>query len=297
MAVAKRILVIHVDDISPATYKNKSITPKDKILIFSEGKEVPVMDGVAPDIINICGCSLDNFEEVKKQIQMQASGKNDGIYLVGPKMGSFYNDLVPLADHCAGIGKSKSFGVSKAKLYKKDPQQNMFSQEILSNVAAVAALQNESVEEQNKKEKQRPPKAPSGNRGKTEAEVQKKETTVDLQELEMKVFGRAKESVDFKNIASPLQDAKARLVLVMRNRFEEHVKFRLKVDLSVQQLYDFSVLMLKTTKPEEFLESWNANEPSANIKFSTDDYALLRGEADYYSKICAFLYEEDLWTY
>ena len=124
MAREKKVLAIYVDDICPAACKG-NLNPMDKIIVFSEGKDVQEMD-VFGDRAVICDCKLEDTEKVKKSIQKLASGKNDKIYLIGPVMGRYYDDLLPLANYCGGIGKNATFGVSRVKVYKKDTQQSMF---------------------------------------------------------------------------------------------------------------------------------------------------------------------------
>lgn len=148
MAREKKVLAIYVDDICPAACKG-NLNPMDKIIVFSEGKDVQEMD-VFGDRAVICDCKLEDTEKVKKSIQKLASGKNDKIYLIGPVMGRYYEDLLPLANYCGGIGKNATFGVSRVKVYKKDTQQSMFDANesadfMVDEIAESAAVQTETV--------------------------------------------------------------------------------------------------------------------------------------------------------
>ena len=319
MAREKRVLAIYVDDISPASCKG-NLGPMDKIIIFSEGKDIQEMD-VFEDRTVICDCKLEDTEKVKKTIQKLASGKNDKIYLIGPVMGRYYEDLLPLANYCGGIGKNATFGVSRVKVYKKDTQQSMFdangvADSMVDEVAESAATQMETVEEQNKKNaeekmkrktparKKPPEKEIDSTSGKKSPEKKEENKTpamsdaeVNLQKLEAKVFGSPKQNTTFKSITSPLQDAKAELSFYMRKRYKEHIRLQVSIELSDQQVFDFSTLILKTEQPEEFLESWNASEPTANIKMGLKAYMFLKGEAEFFNRMCAFMYEDDVWDY
>lgn len=318
MAREKRVLAIYVDDISPASCKG-NLGPMDKIIIFSEGKDIQEMD-VFENRTVICDCKLEDTEKVKKSIQKLASGKNDKIYLIGPVMGRYYEDLLPLANYCGGIGKNATFGVSRVKVYKKDTQQSIFdtngSDDLMVNeMAESAATQTETVEEQNNKSteekkkrksptRKKPPEKKIDSSDKKTSEKKSENKTpvmpdveVNLQELEAKVFGSPKQNTTFKNITSPLQDAKAKLSFYMRNRYKEHIQLHVSIELSDQQVFDFSTLILKTEQPEEFLESWNASEPTANIKMGLKEYMFLKGEAEFFNRMCTFMYEDDVWDY
>lgn len=319
MAREKKVLAIYVDDICPAACKG-NLSPMDKIIVFSEGKDVQEMD-VFGDRAVICDCKLEDTEKVKKSIQKLASGKNDKIYLIGPVMGRYYEDLLPLANYCGGIGKNATFGVSRVKVYKKDTQQSMFDANesadfMVDEIAESAAVQTETVEEQNKKgvEEKKKRKTPArkkppekdldstSNKKSSEKKDDNKapaipDVEVNLQKLEARVFGSQKQNTTFKNITSPLQDAKAKLSFYMRNRYKDHIRLQVSIELSDQQVFDFSTLILKTEQPGEFLESWNASEPTANIKMGLKEYMFLKGEAEFFNRMCAFMYEDDVWDY
>lgn len=319
MAREKKVLAIYVDDICPAACKG-NLNPMDKIIVFSEGKDVQEMD-VFGDRAVICDCKLEDTEKVKKSIQKLASGKNDKIYLIGPVMGRYYEDLLPLANYCGGIGKNATFGVSRVKVYKKDTQQSMFDANesadfMVDEIAESAAVQTETVEEQNKKgvEEKKKRKTPArkkppekdldstSNKKTSEKKDDNKapaipDVEVNLQKLEARVFGSQKQNTTFKNITSPLQDAKAKLSFYMRNRYKDHIRLQVSIELSDQQVFDFSTLILKTEQPGEFLESWNASEPTANIKMGLKEYMFLKGEAEFFNRMCAFMYEDDVWDY
>lgn len=121
--------------------------------------------------------------------------------------------------------------------------------------------------------------------------------TLNLQDLEAQVFGAVKEDARIVEISTPLQDAKANLSLYMTERFREHIRFHLKTELSHEQAHQFAVLILKTQQPEEFQEAWNRNEPSMAVKIGLNAYLMLRGEAEYYCRASAYIYEEDVWNY
>lgn len=211
-------------------------------------------------------------------------------------------------------------GKKKTKKIKDDEQYSLFASEIVDSVknaeplhqensdfssgegdlgskseAAAKTPKTEIKKETGKKDRKTEPnreKPSDKNASKPNSQL-----TLNLQDLEAQVFGAVKEDARIVEISTPLQDAKANLSLYMTERFREHIRFHLKTELSHEQAHQFAVLILKTQQPEEFQEAWNRNEPSMAVKIGLNAYLMLRGEAEYYCRASAYIYEEDVWNY
>lgn len=123
---------------------------------------------------------------------------------------------------------------------------------------------------------------------------QKPEESIHM--LEAEIFGSSDLSGEKETTDNRISDAKATLTYAMLERLSKHIIELTRKSFDQGECYKFVLLLRKTDSPEEFEGSWKTVFSDPSFRILPDTYWYLRNEATYYHKVCAVLYEEDIWT-
>ena len=91
--------------------------------------------------------------------------------------------------------------------------------------------------------------------------------------------------------------AKASVVACLLERFQEHVGIYTKREMEQDLCFQFLQLLLKAKTPDDFMISWQCQDPDSRISLSMDQFRDLKGEALYWYDISKIFYEDDIWNY
>lgn len=304
-----RIFLVAPKDLSSTTCVGK-MTQGDRIFLITD--EEPQLKDNIIRFLNGRDRILNTDEQDIYQHMVDECEGDENIYFVGSEMSPYYDSLCErLLDVCSGIGFNKTFGVNNVKLKRKQaglPESYMDT--FLSGIEEETLVPEGEVGKQPigtpEKEQSLIPTdidlrwEPEG----PPRDVQKQKKTKEARRKNKADKNQEKAEMPDMDIQLPekkytddLSGKRALFMCALRERINRHICESVGQELSVEQCFQFTVLLLKCDHAEQLLESWACTEPRKRIKLQEGQYKKLKEETVYYSKVCDLLYGGDLWEY
>lgn len=234
---------------------------------------------------------------------LKKEGTKKKVYIIGQSLECMAEDCEDIHEKCESLTFHNNFQVKQIRKKESPEEDPQYS--LLDMIGAV-------IEEQASQHKEQPKHKDSSMKGSPQSqerksipgpkpEREKREAPMSKNNVERQVFGGNVRKKEYKEYHTQLEDAKALLMLELQNRLHQHIREELfstreTIVLSMSQLLNFTILILKSKTAEEFNSSWSVIERNPEMELKEGMFQRIKEEAVYYEKVSVLLYEEDLWS-
>lgn len=310
--MASRMFVASFDDIQGWARDGERLIKtleEDDIIFFIKGDttlttaKTKLIDRIKKTVeVHIADANGVNQGLLAKQLLLEFMKKEKKksyvLFIIGASLKCIYDDREDLEQFAESVLYNHNFQVKRMNL-KKDNTEDEENVQMLMN-AILESDEGEQEKEQNKKKEQ---KLGMPNKAKEKINAKKYSHATSLEAtrstIEKNVFGSAIESIEYEEVFTELEEAKASFVEQLRKRTEKHIRqylFQKKstIVLTNDEFFDLVALMMGSENAAVFMQSWNSQH-TLDMEMTEETFTVIKPELTYFNVICELLYDRDFW--